>query len=187
MPYLCHIRLPFPVQGCRDFGQVCFVHDVVPPENRRSLVARDFHDGLLISRRCRQTSSPSSSPQYNARSAAASAWSNSEKSFLSHKNRVVVFSRNGDAIFSHSDITLGDSVQGACDAVKQDKSRSVTLHTLADVWPTGATSGLNPPGSVPEARAGRREPTKTRHARCVAANPLLKFPWAGHALRQRAG
>src|SRR6267143_2063386 len=43
------------------------------------------------------------------------------KSFLSHKNKVAVFNRvSGDSIVSKSTLSLGGSVQTACEAIDQD-------------------------------------------------------------------
>jgi hypothetical protein len=44
------------------------------------------------------------------------------KTWFSHHNKIGVFNREGDAIFSASTITLGDSVKDACDAIRQDIS-----------------------------------------------------------------
>ena len=42
------------------------------------------------------------------------------KGALSHKNRVAVFNRDGDSIFSHSTMSLGNSVKDACAAIRKD-------------------------------------------------------------------
>jgi len=44
------------------------------------------------------------------------------KNLLSHHNKVAVFNRQGDAIFSGSTISLGDSVKDACQAIHADSS-----------------------------------------------------------------
>ena len=45
------------------------------------------------------------------------------KSFLAHKNKVAVFERvSGDSIISKSTLSLGGSVQEACEAIKKDWS-----------------------------------------------------------------
>jgi hypothetical protein len=45
------------------------------------------------------------------------------KSFLSHKNKVAVFNRvSGDSIVSKSTLSLGGSVQEACEAITRDWS-----------------------------------------------------------------
>jgi hypothetical protein len=45
------------------------------------------------------------------------------KGLLRVRNKVVVFDRNGDSIFSDSTLTLGESVQRACEAIKKNSSR----------------------------------------------------------------
>lgn len=42
------------------------------------------------------------------------------KSFLSHRNKIVVFNRDGDAIFSGSTLSLGNAVKDACTAISKD-------------------------------------------------------------------
>jgi hypothetical protein len=42
------------------------------------------------------------------------------KGALSHKNKVAVFNRDGDSIFSHSTMSLGNSVKDACEAIRKD-------------------------------------------------------------------
>jgi hypothetical protein len=49
------------------------------------------------------------------------------KGLLRHKNKVAVFNKDGDSIFSDSTITLGESVEGACQAIR--KERVATQHT----------------------------------------------------------
>jgi hypothetical protein len=38
-----------------------------------------------------------------------------------HKNKIVVFNRDGDAIFSNSTIVLGNAVKDACAAIEKDQ------------------------------------------------------------------
>ena len=42
------------------------------------------------------------------------------KGLLRVRNKVAVFNRMGDSIFSDSTLTLGEAVQRACNAIKQD-------------------------------------------------------------------
>lgn len=42
------------------------------------------------------------------------------KGELSHKNKVAVFNRDGDSIYSHSTMSLGNSVKDACEAIRKD-------------------------------------------------------------------
>ncbi len=39
-----------------------------------------------------------------------------------HKNKIVVFNRDGDAIFSNSTIVLGNAVKDACAAIEKDQA-----------------------------------------------------------------
>src|SRR5438132_1438499 len=43
------------------------------------------------------------------------------KGLLRHRNKVAVLGRDGDAIFSHSTRSLGNSVQDACEAILKAK------------------------------------------------------------------
>ena len=42
------------------------------------------------------------------------------KGLLRHRNKVALFNRSGDVIFSHSTLSLGDSVKDACEAIHGD-------------------------------------------------------------------
>jgi len=42
------------------------------------------------------------------------------KGVLRHRNKVVVFNRDGDSIFSNSTLSLGNSVKDACNAIRKD-------------------------------------------------------------------
>jgi hypothetical protein len=42
------------------------------------------------------------------------------KGVLRHRNKVALFNRNGDVLFSHSTLTLGNSVKDACEAIHND-------------------------------------------------------------------
>jgi len=44
------------------------------------------------------------------------------KGALRHKNKVVVFNRDGDAVYSGSTISLGNSVKDACAAIMKDQA-----------------------------------------------------------------
>jgi len=44
------------------------------------------------------------------------------KALIAHRNKIGVFNRQGDAIFSRSTIMLGDSVKDACQAIRADVS-----------------------------------------------------------------
>jgi hypothetical protein len=43
------------------------------------------------------------------------------KGVLAHRNKIAVFNRDGDAIFSDSTRSLGNSVKDACAAIKKDQ------------------------------------------------------------------
>lgn len=42
------------------------------------------------------------------------------KGVLRHRNKIALLNRDGDAIFSHSTLNLGNSVKDACEAIKKD-------------------------------------------------------------------
>ena len=44
------------------------------------------------------------------------------KGYLRRDNKVAVFTRDGDAIFSHSTASLGNAVKDACAAIKNDQT-----------------------------------------------------------------
>lgn len=46
------------------------------------------------------------------------------KGYLRHRNKVAVFSRAGDAIYSRSTRSLGNGVKDACDAILKDAAQS---------------------------------------------------------------
>jgi hypothetical protein len=45
-----------------------------------------------------------------------------DKNFLLHRNKIAVFNRDGDAIFTDSTLALGTSVANACNSIRKDKS-----------------------------------------------------------------
>ena len=44
------------------------------------------------------------------------------KGLLRHRNKIAVFNRDGDAIFSDSTRELGNSVKDACGAITKDRA-----------------------------------------------------------------
>jgi hypothetical protein len=46
------------------------------------------------------------------------------KGLLRHKNKVAVFNKDGDSIFSDSTLTLGEAVEGACKAIQKARATS---------------------------------------------------------------
>ncbi|MGA8151807.1 MAG: PEGA domain-containing protein [Terriglobales bacterium] len=68
------------------------------------------------------------------------------KGYLRHKNKVAVFNRvSGDSIVSKSTLSLGGSVQDACEAITADWSAHSKEIRAAEVPP----SPPNPPAAVP--------------------------------------
>lgn len=49
------------------------------------------------------------------------------KGALRHKNKVAVFNRDGDAVYSSSTLSLGGAVEGACKAIHKDSSPTPKL------------------------------------------------------------
>jgi len=86
------------------------------------------------------------------------------KGYLRHRNKVAVFARiSGDSVFSKSTLSLGGSVQDACEAINSDWIRNgVKLRNAAAAedavknratQPTTIASSVpSPPSSVPVAR-----------------------------------
>jgi len=62
------------------------------------------------------------------------------KSLLSHHNKVAVFNRDGDSIFSHSTVSLGDSVKDACGAIRQDVQKNPESLIIPVAIPTSAVA-----------------------------------------------
>ncbi|MFZ3201492.1 MAG: PEGA domain-containing protein [Candidatus Acidiferrales bacterium] len=62
------------------------------------------------------------------------------KSLLSHHNKVAVFNRDGDSIFSHSTVSLGDSVKDACVAIRQDVQKNPQSLIIPVAVPTSAVA-----------------------------------------------
>jgi len=63
------------------------------------------------------------------------------KGWLSHRNKVAVFNRAGDVIFSKSTLSLGSSVQDACDAINMapaSAAEAVPDKSPATATPTAA-------------------------------------------------
>jgi len=66
------------------------------------------------------------------------------KGALRHKNKIAVFNRDGDSVYSNSTLSLGGAVQGACEAIRKDPTPRETHATV--ILPA------NPPG--PEEATG---------------------------------
>jgi hypothetical protein len=89
------------------------------------------------------------------------------KGFLRHRNKVAVFNRvSGDSIISKSTLSLGGSVQEACEAINKDWSAHGTAIRAAE------SSAIPAPGkpasaAVPDPPA----PAATQTKLSVASNP----------------
>jgi hypothetical protein len=80
------------------------------------------------------------------------------KGFLRHKNKVAVFNRvNGDSVISKSTLSLGGSVQEACEAITKDWSehgaaiRAAEGSTVAGQVKTASAAVPDPPAPVASA------------------------------------
>jgi len=61
------------------------------------------------------------------------------KSILSHKNKVAVFARiSGDSVVSKSTLSLGGSVQTACEAIRADWAKNAAIIHAAAAAEAGA-------------------------------------------------
>jgi len=73
------------------------------------------------------------------------------KGFLSHKNKVAVFNRiSGDSITSKSTLSLGGSVQEACEAINRDwSSHGASIREASAVAPEKITPVAAPVAATP--------------------------------------
>ena len=60
------------------------------------------------------------------------------KGYATHHNKVAVFNRAGDSIYSHSTVSLGNSVKDACEAIRNDAQKNPESLTTPAVTPTAA-------------------------------------------------
>jgi len=64
------------------------------------------------------------------------------KSFVLHKNKVAVFNRiSGDSVVSESTLSLGGSVQDACEAITKDWSVATYCECQVKPTPWGSLDG----------------------------------------------
>src|SRR5450759_1559566 len=71
------------------------------------------------------------------------------KGLLRHKNKVAVFQKvSGDVVVSHSTLSLGGSVQDACEGIVKDWSAHSTQIRAAGVKPADPTPSLVPAAAV---------------------------------------
>jgi hypothetical protein len=89
------------------------------------------------------------------------------KGFLRHKNKVAVFSRaSGDSVISKSTLSLGGSVQEACEAIVKDWSAHGTAIRAAEA--SAVVAQLKPAAAaVPDPPAPAASPAKLS----IASNP----------------
>jgi hypothetical protein len=62
------------------------------------------------------------------------------KGIVSHHNKIAVFNRAGDSIFSHSTVSLGNSVKDACEAIRKDVQKNPQSLTIPALTPTVAAT-----------------------------------------------
>ena len=71
------------------------------------------------------------------------------KGLLRHKNKVAVFQKvSGDVVISHSTLSLGGSVQDACEGIVRDWSANSAQIRAAAVKPAAPTPSLVPAAAV---------------------------------------
>ena len=80
------------------------------------------------------------------------------KGFLRHRNKVAVFAKQtGDAVVSRSTLSLGGSVQEACEAIQKHwKDNGATLRAAAAAEAAAKVKASNPP--APEAQKSASVP-----------------------------
>jgi hypothetical protein len=72
------------------------------------------------------------------------------KGLILRDNKVAVFKRSGDALFSHSTRSLGNSVKEACDAVVKDWSARGSQREPDPVGPSAGSRTASPGGAEVE-------------------------------------
>jgi hypothetical protein len=96
------------------------------------------------------------------------------KSFVRHKNKVAVFARvSGDSIVSKSTLSLGGSVQEACDAIKKDWEAHGGSMRAAAVPPAAPKLASAPVADPPLAAAPASSAVATPAAAPPAAAPVI--------------
>lgn len=72
------------------------------------------------------------------------------KALASRHNKIAVFNRDGDSIFSHSTVSLGNSVKDACEAIRMDvQNHPQSLIIPVSVPPTPTASSSPAPPAAP--------------------------------------
>jgi hypothetical protein len=62
------------------------------------------------------------------------------KGLATHHNKIAVFNREGDSIFSHSTVSLGNAVKDACEAIRKDVQKNPQSLTIPAATPTAAAA-----------------------------------------------
>ena len=110
------------------------------------------------------------------------------KGLVLRDNKVAVFKKSGDALFSHSTRSLGNSVKDACDAIAADWKPSATLtEASADA---GATSLVAAPAASAEVEVSsmslpRRRRGRGRHRQLEPGLPRERRLRRPHRHRHR--
>jgi hypothetical protein len=71
------------------------------------------------------------------------------KGALTHHNKIAVFNRDGDAIFSHSTVSLGNSVKDACEAIRGDVQKNPQSLAIVATTPTAVLATPAPASPAP--------------------------------------
>jgi hypothetical protein len=69
------------------------------------------------------------------------------KGLATHHNKIAVFNRDGDSIFSHSTVSLGNSVKDACEAIRNDVQKHPQSLVIA-VAPAAAPAPVSSKASA---------------------------------------
>ena len=89
------------------------------------------------------------------------------KGLVSHHNKIAVFNRAGDSIFSHSTVSLGNSVKDACEAIRNDVQKNPQSLIIPATTPTAAAA----PAAVPSAAAPAPAAEDASGTVSVSSNP----------------
>lgn len=96
------------------------------------------------------------------------------KGWLSHRNKVAVFNRAGDVIFSKSTLSLGNSVKDACDAIKMAPA------SAAEAVPAASPATAAPPipavVAQPEIIPVATVPARTVSPQAESFTPIVPPP-----------
>jgi PEGA domain-containing protein len=79
------------------------------------------------------------------------------KGLATHHNKIAVFNREGDSIFSHSTVSLGNAVKDACEAIRKDVQKnpqSLTIPASKPTVPVAPSAASQAPSTVAEDALG---------------------------------